>query len=137
MCDPLCTILNAIVQCAYFTIVNQEFRQGKLSHSEVRGFETIISQRKKFFSTFLHNFYINIMYILHTGCSITNCGLVFTLPIFRQLWLVDLPGLVKNPTSGQDENIEEQVKFWKNLFFINIFWIITFLIFLYRSKIWF
>ena len=86
MSMTLCTILNAIVQCAYFTIVIFAGSGGKSSHSEVRGFETIISQRKIFFLHFFHNFYVNIMYIMHTGCSIRNCGLVFTLPIFRQLW---------------------------------------------------
>ena len=35
---------------------------------------------------FLHFFYINTMYIIYTGCSIREYGLVFTLCVFRQLW---------------------------------------------------
>ena len=37
------------------------------------------------FKLFFHNLHINTLHIMHTGCPIRNCGLVFINCIFRQL----------------------------------------------------
>ena len=79
MYDTHCTILNEIGQYAYFASSNICFKSADPSSNPTRSNKIF-----KFF--FLHNFRTGTLHIMHTGCPIRNCGLVFILCIFRQLW---------------------------------------------------
>ena len=86
MYDTHCTILNEIGQCAYFAS-NMIVIFASNPPIRVR----IPPDPKKISNSyFFHNFHINTLPIMHTRCSIRNCGLVFISCIFRQLCCVIL-----------------------------------------------